>query len=62
MAHMSGIWKCDPSYAGYVLKKGHCSYIMRSVKLAIIHKRRHGNLMQARNTGPVPEGARAVQR
>jgi hypothetical protein len=45
-----------------VLKKWHCSYIMRGVKLAIIHKRRHGNLMQARNACPVPEGARAVQR
>jgi hypothetical protein len=62
MAHMSGIWKCDPSYAGYVLKKRYCSDIVRGVKLAVIHKRRHGNLMKARNAGPVPEGACAVQR
>jgi hypothetical protein len=62
MAHMSGIWKCDPSYAGYVLKKRHGGYIVRGVKLAVKHKRRRGNLMQARNAAPVPEGARAVQR
>lgn len=62
MAHMSGIWKCDPSYAGYVFKKRHCSYIVRGVKLAVIHQRRHSNLMQVRNAAPVPEGARAVQR
>jgi hypothetical protein len=62
MAHMSSIWKCDPPYAGYVLKKWHCSYIVRGVELAVIHKRRHYNLRQAWNAGPVPEGTRAVQR
>lgn len=45
MAHMSSIWKCDPSYAGYVVKKWHCSYILRGIKLAVIHKRRRGNLI-----------------
>lgn len=60
MAHMSGARERNPSYAGYVLKKRHCSYIVRGVKLAVIHQRRRGNLMQAWNTTPIFEGACAV--
>lgn len=62
MAHMPHTLKRDPPDAGYVLKKRYCSYIVRGVKLAIVHKRRDRNSMQAWNTSPVFEGAGAVQK
>ena len=62
VAHMARIRELNPAHVRYVLEEGRDGYIWRGVKLAIVDERRHVDLVQARDGGPIPEGPTTTQR